>query len=215
MQYPLNMELGGRSCVVVGGGRVAQRKTATLLFAEADVTVIAPQLTERLAAMAAKEKLRWLPKPYERGCLSALKPFLVFCTTDDSAVNRQAAAEAKSLGALVNAAEQPELSDFTVPASVRRGDVLFTVSTNGRSPALSRQLRQQLEAEFPALLGLWLEHLSALRSRMKQELSTSEARQAFWRRALDKRVLSLVEAGHLDQAEVEIQHAITEFGSES
>lgn len=215
MQYPLNMELGGRSCVVVGGGRVAQRKTATLLLAGACVTVIAPQLTAQLAALAAADTLRWLPHPYVQGCLGALQPFLVFCTTDDSLINRQAAAEAKSLGALVNAAEQPELSDFTVPASVRRGDVLFTVSTDGKSPALSRLLRQQLEEDFPAALGPWLDHLSVLRSRMKQELLTSEARQAFWRQALDKRVLSLVEAGQLDQAEVEIQHAITDFGPES
>ena len=102
-----------------------------------------------------------------------------------------------------------------MPASLRRGDVLFTVSTEGKSPALSRILRQQLEEYFPEELGLWLERVHVLRDRMKRELSTSEARQAFWRRVLDKRVLSLVEAGQLDQAEVEIQNAITDFGAES
>lgn len=215
MQYPLNMELEGRPCVVVGGGRVAQRKTAALLLAGAQVTVLSPCLTPELEAMADRGAIHWQKAVYQKGMLEALHPCLVFCTADDVAANSSAAGEAKELGALVNAAAEPELSDFTVPASVRRGDVLFTVSTNGRSPALARLLREQLEEEFPPALGPWLDHISDLRQKMKEKLQTSDARQAFWRRALDKRVLSLVEAGHTDQAEVEIQNAITDFGPES
>ena len=78
-----------------------------------------------------------------------MRPFLVFCTADDHAVNRVAAEEARASGALVNVADEPELSDFFVPASIRRGRFLLTIGTGGLSPAFSRSLREQLEQAFP------------------------------------------------------------------
>ena len=213
--YPINLQLTGRSCAVIGGGQVALRKVKNLLAAGACVTVFSPQLEPALQVMLeeAPDILRWRPGAYRQGCLQGF--FLVFCTADDPQVNRQAALEAKAAGSLVNAATEPGLCDFMVPAKVERGSLLLTVSTGGASPALARLLRQQLEEEFSEAYGIWLERLMELRQQLRATATDSRQRQAFWRLALRKEILDLVRDGHIDQAEAEIKHAIDCFRAQS
>ena len=206
MQYPINVNLEGRSCIVLGGGSVAWRKVQTLLAAGGVVRVIAPRLCEELQKLAAQGKIRWQPKCYEQGTLE--HGFLLIAATDVPEVNRMATEEAKQKGMLVNTPAQPELSDFTVPASMRRGRLLLTVSTDGLSPACSRFLRRHLEQEFPEHFGVWLERLHVLREEMKEKLPSSREREVFWRNALQGDILSLVKNGELEQAEVRIRNAV-------
>lgn len=206
MQYPMNMEMKGRLCVVLGGGHVSCRKVGTLCRAGAEVLVIAPEVLPELEEMAWAGAIRWRKAPYEPGCLRGA--FLVICATDDPEVNRRAAGEATGAGILVNAPAQPDLSDFSVPASIRRGNLLVTVSTGNQSPAFSRVLREQLEEFFPPVFGQWLERLHCIRGEARGVLGSSREREEFWRNAMSGRMLELVKAGRLDQAEVELRHAI-------
>ena len=135
--------------------------------------------------------------------------------TDDAAVNARAATAAKARGVLVNAPAQPELSDFTVPASFSRGRLMFTVSTDGGSPGLSRAIRRQLEELYPAAFGDWLETVAALREGVKEQLATARDREAFWRRALNPEILELVRTGHLLEAKGQVIHAAHLSGAES
>ncbi len=211
--YPINLDLRERLCAVIGGGSVALRKARTLLQAGAKVTVIAPVLTAELARLAESGQLRWQAKQYADGDLKNF--FIVICATNSPAANVRAASEAKREGALVNVAEPSQLSDFTVPAQVRRGDLLLTVSTGGKSPALARQLRRELERDFGDTYGAWLERLTILRGEMKSRLDNSQARETFWRQAMDAAVLELVKQGELKRAEARIRDAIDSFGIES
>ena len=211
--YPMNLDLTGRRCIVVGGGKVAERKVLGLLQAAGKVTLIAPKLTERLLELAHAGLVDWYELRYMKGMLKDMKPLLVFCATDNRDVNEQAAEEAREEGALVNDVTEPEQTDFTVPSSFRRGDLLVTLSTEGASPAFSRALRRELEQEFPESFGLWLERLKEMRAEMKEKLSGSGERQDFWRQALSPRVLDLVRSGKLEQAEAEIRNAITDVGA--
>ena len=211
--YPMNLDLTGRRCIVVGGGKVAERKVLGLLQAAGKVTLIAPKLTERLLELAHAGLVDWYELRYMKGMLKDMKPLLVFCATDNRDVNEQAAEEAREEGALVNDVTEPEQTDFTVPSSFRRGDLLVTLSTEGASPAFSRALRRELEQEFPESFGLWLERLKEMRAEMKEKLSGSDERQDFWRQALSPRVLDLVRSGKLEQAEAEIRNAITYVGA--
>ena len=212
--YPINLDLAGRRCVVVGGGAVAERKVRSLLQSEGEVTVIAPRLSEGLMELAREGRLDWYEMSFCRGMLKGLCPALVFCATDDTEANELAAEEAREIGALVNAAAEPELTDFTVPASIRRGDLLVTVSTGGTSPALARALREELEQEFPPAFGDWLERLYLLRHELREQVPGFEERQRFWRQALSRSVLDLVRAGQLARAEAEIRDAIDNAGTE-
>ncbi len=210
--YPINLDIKGRFCAVVGGGPIALRKVRSLLQAGARVLLIAPVLTVDLAKLAATGQIVWQAKKYESGDLKGF--FIVICATNDPAVNAQAAAESKREGALVNVVEPSALSDFSVPAQVQRGDLLLTVSTGGKSPALARQLRRELEHEFGDTYGAWLERLAALRREMKFRLENSRQREEFWRQALDVQVLELVKRGELKRAEAKIRNAIDSFRSE-
>lgn len=215
MLYPLNLELSGRRCTVIGGGRVAERKIGALLAAGAVVTVIAPTLTDRLQQLAAKRRLHWEATRYRPGMLAASTPVLVFCTADDRQANGLAVDEAKAIGALVNAAAEPKQSDFQVPSQIHHGDFLLTVSTGGGSPAFSRLLREQLEEEYPKAFGQFIERLVRIRQELRDRGGGSMAHQAIWRKVMDKRIIELVRAGQLDLAEEEIRHGIIDAGVES
>ena len=136
--YPINLKLTGRRCAVIGGGAVAERKIRALLAAGAAVSVFSPVLSAGLSELKQAGRFVWVPQDYEPGDLHNF--FLVFCATNNSLINRQAAAEAKATGALVNIADAPDLSDFYVPAHVAHGELLLTISTGGGSPALARRL---------------------------------------------------------------------------
>ena len=213
MKYAMNLDLSGRACVVLGGGPVALRKARTLMCADARVTVIAPMVVAELAELAVRGRIRWQQRSYVESDLDGA--FLAICATNDMAVNAHAAMAAKERGVLVNAPAEPALSDFTVPASFARGQLLVTVSTDGGSPALAAALRRQLEELYPAALGDWLETLAALREEMKERLRTPRDREQFWRQALTPDILALVRAGRINEAKEQVIHAAHLSGSQS
>ena len=212
MQYPMNLNLAGRRCIVLGGGSVALRKTRSLLEAEGDILLIAPTVVEGLERLALQGRITWRKETFSKGCLP--QGFLFICATDDEQVNQEAIKEAKALGMLVNAPAQPELSDFTVPASLRRGKLLLTISTEQLSPACSRLIRETLEREFPDAFADWLEILSALREEVKHKLPDSKSREQFWRSAMNQEIIALVRMGELEQAEVRIRNAVDCYRAE-
>ena len=214
--YPIHLRIEGQAALVAGGGAVAHRKTLGLLAVGAAVTVVAPELTPALAALAAAGRIAWLKRHASADVFaSRTAPRLVFCATDDPMVNAAFGKAAKEAGALVNDATAPELCDFFLPAALRDGDLLVTVSTGGASPALARTLKKRLAARLGASWGAWLERLSHLREDAKTRIKGGRAREDFWRTALSEQLLDLVEAGRLDEAEAEVRHALDGFRTES
>ena len=99
----------------------------------------------------------------------------------------------------VNSADDPAHCTVTLPSRVRRGDLLVTVSTEGRSPALATWLRRRIEAELgpehEALLDLVAEEREAMRS----EGRSTEGLD--WQRALDSGMLDLIREGRIARSE--------------
>jgi len=211
--YPVNLIITNQPCLVVGGGTVAFRKVCSLLDAGAVVTVIAPDLSPKLAELQAAHRICWLQKSYEAGDAAGF--FLLICATTDPHINELAAAEGRSGQILVNVVDQPEKCNFTVPSVVHRGDLQFTISTNGKAPALSRWLRLHLEEEFDDSYGQWLDRLAAIRQDVKEALPDIRCRQEFWRTALSDQVMTLVHEGNLKEAEALMRHAISRFRTQS
>lgn len=203
--YPMNVDIAGRLCAVVGGGTVAERKVMTLVEAGAAVTVISPDLTPELSALAAAGTVNWQERIWQPGDVSSF--FLVICATDDESVNAAAAAEARQASALVNVVDTPDLCDFALPALVSRGDLLITVSTGGGSPILARRIREQIEDLYGEAFGEYLEELKDLRRQMKN-WSTSRERETFWRSALDRESLDLIRQGKVGEAKEKIRNAV-------
>src|SRR5437762_802165 len=150
-QYPVNLVLAGRPCLVVGGGAVAARKVAGLRACGAQVHVVAPRVDAEIRAMAA-DGVTFEERPYKRGEVEDYR--LVVAATDDPAVNRAIYDDGETAGVWVNSADDPASCSFTLPAIVRRGPVMVTVSTGGRSPALSSWLKVKVETDIGPEYGV-------------------------------------------------------------
>lgn len=213
MEYPVNLRLEGRRCMVVGGGSVAERKVESLLQAGALVTVISPDLTPVLKDRVVRAEIEWSQRGFAAGDLT--DAFIVIGATNDSEVNRAVAAEARQRGALVNIVDTPALCDFTVPAQVQRGDLVLTVSTNGKSPVFSRRIREEMEELYGPEYGQFLILVSRLRADIKQKLAGSGERELFWREALDREIMNFLRQGMLEEAEERLQNVVSRIGTES
>ena len=197
--YPVSLRVEGKCCVVVGGGAVAERKVEALLQAGAQVRVIAPEVTPGMARLAREGQVEWR----RRGASEAdvEDAFLVIAATDDRDLNAGIAAAANARGKLVNAVDQPDDCNFFVPATVRRGPILLTVSTGGASPALAKRIRRKLERAIGPEYGDLAELLAALRETVIEKLPRQADRAAAWERILDSRMLELIRQGKRAEAE--------------
>ncbi len=178
--YPVALDLTGRPCVVIGGGPVAERKVRGLLAAGAAVTVVAPRLTRRLEALAARSRIRHVARAYEPGDLDGYR--LAFAATDGDAVNAAVAREGRRRGVLVNAADDPAHCDFILPAVLRRGPLVVAVATGGASPALAAVVRDRLARS----IGREYARLAEAAAGVRRELRAGGHRPlpSAWRQAL-------------------------------
>jgi precorrin-2 dehydrogenase/sirohydrochlorin ferrochelatase len=162
--FPIFLKLAGRRCLVVGGGAVGEGKIAGLLEAGAQLTVVAPEVTEKVKEWASAAKIARLARDFSPADLDGA--FLVVAATSRTEVNDFVFREARQRGILCNVVDDPERCDFYYPAVVRRGRLQIAISTTGSSPALARRLRQELEHQFSEYYGAWLEELAETRRRL-------------------------------------------------
>ncbi len=168
MQFPINLNLMGRPVLVVGGGRIAFRKVQQLLVTGARITVIAPWHVDDLDVLPVEI----VPRRYEPGDVAGYR--LVITATGDHVVDQQIYDEADELGIWVNSADDPDRCSFTLPAVLRRGPVMVTVSTGGASPALSSWLRRRLEDAVGPEFAEIAAELSMERARIHREGCSTE-----------------------------------------
>jgi siroheme synthase-like protein len=193
--FPVSLDIRGRPCLVVGGGRVAARKAATLLSCGADVTVVAPSLGDEMERLAPS--LRAVERrSYRSGDASGFR--LVVSATGIAEVDGAVFADADAAGIWVNAADDRAHSSFILPAVHRDGAVTVSVSTGGLSPALSAWLRTHLATQLGEGLGTVAELLAETRARLHAEGVRTES--VDWSAVLDGPLVQLVQAGELDQA---------------
>jgi precorrin-2 dehydrogenase/sirohydrochlorin ferrochelatase len=167
---PVVLRISGRLCVVVGGGEVARRKVQGLVAADAKIRVIAPQIHP---ALQENTGIEVLCRPFLPDDLDGA--FLVFAATNDGQVNALIAATAREQGALVNIADDPEQSDFHLPAVLQRGVLTVAVSSGGGSPAFAALLRDHLAAE----LGPEWQGFCAIASALRQKRLTGGGASAY------------------------------------
>ncbi|MFZ0450318.1 MAG: bifunctional precorrin-2 dehydrogenase/sirohydrochlorin ferrochelatase [Desulfatiglandaceae bacterium] len=152
--YPIFLNLTNKKALVVGGGQVAQRKVETLLECDASVSVVSRDLTPMLKEWADQGKIEYRGTTFEGKMLDGI--FIVISATDDSQLNHKVSVFAQERGLLINAVDQPEDCNFIVPAIIRRGDLQVAISTSGKSPALARKIRIELEQYFGEEYGKML-----------------------------------------------------------
>lgn len=165
--YPILLNIQGRKCLVVGGGPVALRKVKALLEHGANAEVVSPTFCPELNQLATDGAIRAIQRDYKSEDLQ--HTFIAIAATDDAKTNERVAAEARRRGVLVNVVDDPKNSDFIVPSYLKRGDVIIAVSTSGRSPALARKIRSELENDFKAEYEQLAVVADEVRSELKQQ----------------------------------------------
>jgi precorrin-2 dehydrogenase/sirohydrochlorin ferrochelatase len=160
--------------VVVGGGRVAERKVGPLLEAGAEVLVVAPRATASIRRRAAAGLIRWRRGAYRPADLRGAR--FVLAATADPSVNRDVARAAGRARAFVAAVDDPALCTLFMPAILRRGDLIVAVSTGGRSPGLARLLRDDLARGLAPGFNTTLRSVGAIRDSLRRGLRDSRAR---------------------------------------
>ncbi len=193
--YPIMLDIDGKHCVVIGGGKVAERKVESLLECGGIVTVISPEVTEGLGNLAQNRKIQIIMKAYNKGDLKGFD--LVYVATDNEQVNGQCLKEARQEKVLLNVVDKPDMCDFIVPASVQRGDLTITVSTNGKSPMLSRKIREDLEAAYGEEYSVFLEAMGELRPLVLNKWENIHHRREFFEKIIYSDVLDRYRNGEI------------------
>ena len=159
--YPAFLDLQGLGCLVVGGGQVGERKVKTLSACGAVVHLVSPELTPFLDEEVRQGRVRLLAPAFLPEHLEDM--FLVIGATDDPEVNQRISLEARTRNILCNIVDKPRECNFIVPSQVHRGDLVIAVSTGGRSPALAKKIRQDLENLFPDIYSSYVALLGRVR----------------------------------------------------
>jgi precorrin-2 dehydrogenase / sirohydrochlorin ferrochelatase len=165
--FPLILKLEGRKCLVVGAGKIAESKVASLLDTGAVLHVVAPWATNQIRNWARNGEIRWHKRKFRPMDLTGC--FLVVAATPSRKLHEWIFRSAKRRGIICNVVDVPELCDFYYPAVVQRGALQIAVSTGGESPALAQRLRKQLEFQFGPEYEEWIKHLGQARERIRAQ----------------------------------------------
>ena len=185
--YPVYLDISGKRCVIVGGGKVAYRKACSLQDAGADVIVVSPDVC---SDMARRNGITVIKKNYEEGFID--DAFLVIAATDNQGVNRKIAIDAEKRNMLVNVVDCPELCSFTVPSTINRGDLCISVSTGGASPALAKNIRRKLEEIFGSEYEEYINLLTKMRALALSEIKDDLKRRKILQRLAENDMLEIV-----------------------
>lgn len=213
--YPILLHLQDRQVAVIGGGRVGARKVKHLLGAGARVLLVSPEASPELQALAAEGEIDWIAEPYKRDMLNDYMPLLVIATTSDPRVNQTIAQDAHRIRALCNVADgSSDDSDFSNMALIEKPPLTIALSSNGRSPALVRQLKRQLAAELGDEYAILADWLGTLRASQSGDSRSQADRRTLYEDIVTSEVLALLRAGDRDKAQRVFQQILLEGASE-
>jgi len=188
--YPISLDVSGKRCVVVGGGRVAVRKVERLLDCGAEVVVVSRDLAPELADWKSEGRIVHREAEYDAASLDGA--FLVIGATDRDAVNAAVSRDARARGLLVNIVDEPARCNFILPSLHRQGDLVITVSTGGKSPALAKKLREELARLYGPEYGALADILGALRERIRARGRPVEENKACFDAVVRSDILDLI-----------------------
>ena len=177
--YPVNLDIRGKNCLVVGAGNVGTRKALALVKCGADLTVISPLGSEKISLLAGENKIIWKKREYASSDIKGM--FLVIAASDNEKINKKVADDAGRFHVLCNIADRPADCDFTLPAFIERGDLIIAVSTSGKSPALARKIRKELEEKFGEEYGKALVIMGKIRKKLLEtDKNPRKHKKLFW-----------------------------------
>jgi precorrin-2 dehydrogenase/sirohydrochlorin ferrochelatase len=159
--------------------------------------VVAPALHPELAALRDRGELTHHERPYRTGDLAGA--FIAFAAADDPAANRAVAEDARAAGILVTVADAPQTGSFISPSRIARGDLLITVSTGGRCPALARRIRRELERQFGPEYARTVQLLGAIREKLLTQQADRPYNSQILNSLADRDIPRLIREGRIPE----------------
>lgn len=191
--YPIFLDMNNQKVLVVGGGTVAERKIQNLLRYGCQIYVVSPHLTPHLNQLVADKKIHHIPHEALGKALD--EAFMVIAATDDPEVNSHIASQAKERGLLTNAVDQPGDCNFIMPSIVQRGDLQIAISTAGKSPALAKKIRKEMEVTFGPEYASLIELMGLLRAKLLARGNLSSENRVMFEKLVNSDLLELIKKG--------------------
>ena len=204
--YPVCLDLKRKNCLVVGGGKVALRKIKGLLDGGANIKLVAKEVIPELKSIISDKKITYLGAEYKTDYLKDV--FLVIGATNDEILNARLSKEANAANILCNIVDQPEKCNFIVPSVVTRGDLTIAISTAGKSPAMAKKLREELENQFGEDYALFLKLLGKLRSYLKKVVPHQKEREAILNKLVNSNLLVYIKEKNVEAVKKEIKKLV-------
>jgi len=204
----VDLNLKGNLVIVVGGGAEGLKKINSLLTQDCRILVISDKINPQLSHYIKKNKIEFKKvKLKNASFLGNYKPFLVMATTDDKELNRKIVQKAKKMKCYVYASDDPEVSDFSHPSVINIQDaVQIAISTKGRSPIMSRKIKNQAEKVFKKIIKkediyqIKLQQIA--RNAAKKNIPTQNERKKFLYSVLnDSKIKQLIKDEKLKKAQ--------------
>ncbi len=206
MYYPVALKIDGKSVVVVGGGEVAEGKVQGLLDARARVTVVSPEATPRLRALAESNDIALIDRAYDSSDIAGA--MFVIAATDDASVQDRVWRDAREKRVMVNSVDDPEHCDFIVPSILRRDDLIVAVSTSGKSPAFAAWLRRRLSEIVTSEFGRVVTLLGSMRAELQERFKTLEERRRAYQSIFATNIVTSIRDCDDDTAKARVQEIV-------
>jgi precorrin-2 dehydrogenase/sirohydrochlorin ferrochelatase len=212
--YPIYLDISNKRCAVIGGGDVAERKVVRLMDCGGLVTVIGKTLSPALQALKDEKRIEHVASDYREEHLDGA--FLVIGATDRADVNEQICRDARSRNVLVNIVDDSAHCDFILPSVVERGDLALAVSTAGKSPALAKKMRMELEKLYGPEYEIFLWVLGVLRDRILSRGGPAEANRSLFESLVDSDLLEMIRGKDWNSVKMRIKEltgeTVDDFG---
>ena len=206
--FPVFVKLKDQECLVVGAGEIAARKIELLARANANITVLAEQISSQVKSLQASCHLTFIQKSFVESDLRNYR--LVVSATNHKQTNILVAKAANEQNILVNVVDDPELCSFIFPAIVDRSPIIAAVSSGGAAPVLARLLRAKIETIIPPAYGKLAKLAEKFRADVKLHIKLSEQRRIFWESVFQGPIAELIFAGNELAAKEQLQHSLLE-----
>lgn len=211
MYFPIMMNLKGKKIVIVGGGPVAFQKLKAFQHTNANIHMVSPEITEEVKKWLKEHYVTWHCKNYESSDLEDAN--LIIAATNQRHVNDQIRKDKKPHQLFLQV-DDPEASDFIMPAVIRRGKLSVAISTDGASPGLTRKLKKELEQQFDERYGEYVEFLERARKSILKEITDSEMKRTCLHRILDSVFYDLTIDGKYEERDELFQQLLLEGKNE-
>lgn len=144
MFYPINLNLENVNITIIGGGKIAYRKCMSFLMFTKNITVISKDFVSEFNNI--KDEITLIKDVYKEQYIK--ESFIVVASTDNRELNKEIGLYCKNNNKLFNIVDNKELSNIIIPSIIKKGDLVISISTNGKSPSLSSKIKRDLEYKY-------------------------------------------------------------------